>query len=339
MATMTDYISKDEMVQEEQIDILESYMQLQASFTLLDTYYEYATIYDFCKSAECEIPSIVQEAYDSISDAVTTFLDNVFEWFCGLVRGFNQNLAKSRISKLIAIIDTCPELDSKTIKLDKKYRIDANYMEYILMMMDDFALLLNKIEDGELKDSKSREYILEGLKDIEKYKSPTNELKNEIVELYKSKGKMTSKKLSEEELKMPLSELKAELLKINELNLPNTGSKILSRMKYKKNKTKKNAEFDKETHRAIQRAANSIARIYDAGLNDLGKTAEALFNEAKESSSLSSEKLRQKAEEINYAGKYNSKTRNNGRDQSKPLSSATSLNRQAIKVLTKTSSK
>lgn len=339
MITMTDYISKNEMVQEEQIDILESYMQLQASFTLLDTYYEYAAIYEFCKSAECQTPSIVQEAYDSFGDAVATFLDNVYEWFCGLVRGINQSLAKSRITKLIAIIDTCPALDSKTIKLDKKYRIDANYMEYILMIMDDFALLLNKIEDGDLKDPKSREYILEGLKDIEEYKSPTNELKNEIIAWYKSKGATTTRKLSEEELKMPLSELKAELLKINELNIPNTGSKILSRMKYKKSKTKKNTEFDKETHRAIQRAANSIARIYDVALTDLGKTAEALFNEARESSSLSSEKLKQKVEEIGYAGKYSSNSRNNGRDQSKPLSSATSLNRKAIKTLTKPSSK
>lgn len=340
MLSMTDYLIQEQTTEpDEYADesvVLEAFAAMQASYSYLEYMDRLLAINEFCISTDIECPSIIQEG--DFGNAVLSFFQNIWDWICGLVRsmvGYFNTISLSRIIKALKKTSK----SELTIKQHDEFFVTAFGMRMSLVLIDDFAEVLNLINKKRLDDSRDEiikllQQIIDGdIPSIKKAKEHSKSGKTitlkgcpydlEIPDEYFTIG--TKKKDDSDDKKEPTSTYPIEVLvrlinDINDLNIPKTGKKILKKLEYEKDDVKKNGSIDKEVQRLIRRAANNIAKLYDksfgmfcSGLRDVIAENEIKLDE-------------QDKAFLERTGK----SKRTGRDQSHPLGQSDTIIFRAI---------
>ena len=165
MLSMTDYLIQEQTTEpEEYADesvVLEAFAAMQASYSYLEYMDRLLAINEFCISTDIECPSIIQEG--DFGDAVLSFFQNIWDWICGLVRsmvGYFNTISLSRIIKALKKTSK----SELTIKQHDEFFVTAFGMRMSLVLIDDFAEVLNIINKKRLDDS--RDEIIKLLQQI-----------------------------------------------------------------------------------------------------------------------------------------------------------------------------
>ena len=274
---MTDFIMEQEMpsVEEEVFNesaLVSQFMGMQAAAAEMNCIYEYASIVTFCESNDIEIPEmLVQEGFKDTWNAILTGISNFFkkiaEWFKSLVKGTVATFSSAKLNEIIAKLETYSADEPLT---EKKIIHPAIIYVHIVGALEAYRdFVINPIAEG-TADSKAdpndkkraEEFIsnlqdymedLKTLKEASNWKSATGEIKTgfELKVLNKYSQDTNSANLNElvqqgtqKETAVTYGWLIDVLKTVNRLNIPNSGTKILSALNASETKfTKlKNAE-------------------------------------------------------------------------------------------------
>lgn len=283
MLSMTDYLIQEQTTEHEEYAdesvVLEAFAAMQASYSYLEYMDRLLAINEFCISSDIECPSIIQEG--DFGEAVLSFFQNIWDWICGLVRsmvGYFNTISLSRIIKALKKTDK----SNLIMKEHDEFLATAFGMKMSLVLIDDFAEVLNLINKKRLDDSRDEiikllQQIIDGdIPSIKKAKEHSKSGKTITLkgcpydlEIPKEFFGPETEKASSEDKKddkdpiYPVDDLINLISYINELNIPKTGKKILKKLEYEQDDVKKNGSIDKEVQRLIRRAANNIAKLYD----------------------------------------------------------------------------
>lgn len=343
MLSMTDYLIQEQTTEDELVDesvVLEAFAAMQASYSYLEYMDRLMAINEFCVSTDVECPSVIQEG--DFGEAVLSFFQNIWDWICGLVRsmvGYFNTISLSRIIKALKKTDK----QYLVIKENVEFLVTAMGMRMSLVLIDDFAEVLNIINKKGLDDHRDEvikllQQIIDGdIPSVKKAKEhsrsgETVKLKGcpydlEIPDEYFSV--MAGKKIEAEdkreinEATYPVEVLIMFINDINDIDIPKTGKKILKKLEYEKDDVKKNGSIDKEVQRLIRRAANNIAKLYDksfgmfcSGLRDV----------------ISENKIKLDEQDKAFLERTG-KSKRTGRDQSHPLGKGDTVLLRAIATL------
>ena len=283
MLSMTDYLIQEQTTEPDDFAdesvVLEAFAAMQASYSYLEYMDRLLAINEFCISTDIECPSIIQEG--DFGDAVLSFFQNIWDWICGLIRsmvGYFNTISLSRIIKALKKTSK----SELTIKQHDEFFVTAFGMRMSLVLIDDFAEVLNLINKKRLDDSRDEiikllQQIIDGdIPSIKKAKEHSKsgktvtlkgcpydlEIPDEFFGPETEKDSSEDKKDDKEPI-YPVENLINLISYINELNIPKTGKKILKKLEYEQDDVKKNGSIDKEVQRLIRRAANNIAKLYD----------------------------------------------------------------------------
>ena len=277
MKSMTDFIMEQEMpsVEEEVFNesaLVSQFMGMQAAAAEMNCIYEYASIVTFCESNDIEIPEmLVQEGFKDTWNAILTGISNFFkkiaDWFKSLVKGTVATFSSAKLNEIIAKLETYSADEPLT---EKKIIHPAIIYVHIVGALEAYReFVINPIAEG-TADSKAdpndkkraEEFIsnlqdymedLKTLKEASNWKSATGEIKTgfELKVLNKYSQDAASADLNElvkqstkTDTDVTYGWLIDVLKTVNRLNIPNSGTKILSALNASETKfTKlKNAE-------------------------------------------------------------------------------------------------
>lgn len=273
MKSMTDFIMEQEMpsVEEEVFNeaaLVSQFMGMQAAAAEMNCIYEYASIATFCESNDIEIPEmLVQEGFKDVMDKIWTGISNFFkkiaDWFKSLVKGTVATFSSAKLNEIIAKL--------KTYSLDTEVedtKIVAPLVIYlnILGAMEAFReLVIHPIAENTVDESsaagteeqqaqkRAKDFIdnLDGfIEDLKKVKESSN-WKNvdgafvdgfelPVISKYTPDTTDTSKALlkavKDKSTKIKYQQVVDTLEKVNRLDIPKTGTKLLSELHVDVNK-------------------------------------------------------------------------------------------------------
>lgn len=273
MKSMTDFIMEQEMpsVEEEVFNeaaLVSQFMGMQAAAAEMSCIYEYASIATFCESNDIEIPEmLVQEGFKDTMNKIWTGISNFFkkiaDWFKSLVKGTVSTFSASKLNEIIAKL--------KTYSLDTEVedtKIVAPLVIYlnILGAMEAFReLVIHPIVENTVDESnaagteeqqaqkRAKDFIdnLDGfIEDLKKIKESSN-WKNvdgafvngfelPVISKYTPDTTDPSKALLEtvkdKTAKIKYQQVVDTLEKVNRLDIPKTGTKLLSELHVDVNK-------------------------------------------------------------------------------------------------------
>ena len=263
MKSMTDFIMEQEMpsVEEEVFNesaLVSQFMGMQAAAAEMNCIYEYASIVTFCESNDIEIPEmLVQEGFKDVMNKIWTGISNFFkkiaDWFKSLVKGTVATFSASKLNEIIAKLKTYDL--SRPIE-DKKIVAPMVIYLYIVAALEGFRdFVIHPIAENTLDGTGS-----EDDKDNQAYaKFFINQLDGYIDDLKKLKETSNWKSIDgsfvdnfdlpalkeyliDEKTNIPLFDaIKSDstptyaalvdtLEKVNRLDIPKTGTKILSEL-------------------------------------------------------------------------------------------------------------
>ena len=261
MKSMTDFIMEQEMpsVEEEVFNesaLVSQFMGMQAAAAEMNCIYEYASIVTFCESNDIEIPEmLVQEGFkdtwNNILTAISNFFKKIAEWFKSLVKGTVATFSSAKLNEIIAKLETYSADEPLT---EKKIIHPAIIYVHIVGALEAYRdFVINPIADGAASDdvkdedenrandfiSKLQDYMedLKTLKEASNWKSATGEIKTgfELKVLNKYSQDAASADLNElvkqstkTDTDVTYGWLIDVLKTVNRLNIPNSGTKILS---------------------------------------------------------------------------------------------------------------
>lgn len=273
MKSMTDFIMEQEMpsVEEEVFSesaLVSQFMGMQAAAAEMSCIYEYASIATFCESNDIEIPEmLVQEGFKDVMDKIWTGISNFFkkiaDWFKSLVKGTVATFSASKLNEIIAKLKTYSlDTDVEDTKIVAPLVIYLN----ILGAMEAFReLVIHPIAENTVDESnaagtdeqqaqkKANDFIanLDGfIEDLKKIKESSN-WKNvdgafvdgfelPVISKYTPDTTDPSKALLEavkdKTTKIKYQQVVDTLEKVNRLDIPKTGTKLLSELHVDVNK-------------------------------------------------------------------------------------------------------
>ena len=273
MKSMTDFIMEQEMpsVEEEVFNesaLVSQFMGMQAAAAEMNCIYEYASIATFCESNDIEIPEmLVQEGFKDVMDKIWTGISNFFkkiaDWFKSLVKGTVSTFSASKLNEIIAKLKTYSlDTDVEDTKIVAPLVIYLN----ILGAMEAFReLVIHPIAENTVDESnaagtdeqqaqkKANDFIanLDGfIEDLKKIKESSN-WKNvdgafvdgfelPVISKYTPDTTDPSKALLEavkdKTAKIKYQQVVDTLEKVNRLDIPKTGTKLLSELHVDVNK-------------------------------------------------------------------------------------------------------
>lgn len=266
MKSMTDFIMEQEMpsVEEEVFNesaLVSQFMGMQAAAAEMNCIYEYASIVTFCESNDIEIPEmLVQEGFKDVMNKILTGISNFFkkiaDWFKSLVKGTVATFSNAKLNEIIAKLKT---YDLNTEVEDKKIIAPMVIYVYIVAALEGFREFVihpiaeNTVDGSGSKDDKDNQLAakvfidnLDGyIEDIKKLKETSNwksidgsfvnnfdlpvlkkylpididdTVKTTLFDLYKGGTK-------------PTYEVVVTVLeKVNRIDIPKTGTKLLSEL-------------------------------------------------------------------------------------------------------------
>lgn len=268
MKSMTDFIMEQEMpsVEEEVFNesaLVSQFMGMQAAAAEMNCIYEYASIATFCESNDIEIPEmLVQEGFKDVMNKIWTGISNFFkkiaDWFKSLVKGTVATFSASKLNEIIAKLKT---YDLKTKVEDKKIVAPLIIYQYIVAALEGFREFVihpiaeNTLDGSGSKDDKENQLLakvfidnLDGyIEDIKKLKETSNWksidgsfVKNfdlpvlkHFINITDDAGKITSTYLdgiAGGSVKITYQDVVDTLERVNRLDIPKTGTKLLSEL-------------------------------------------------------------------------------------------------------------
>lgn len=268
MKSMTDFIMEQEMpsVEEEVFNesaLVSQFMGMQAAAAEMNCIYEYASIVTFCESNDIEIPEmLVQEGFKDVMNKIWTGISNFFkkiaDWFKSLVKGTVATFSASKLNEIIAKLKT---YDLETKVEDKKIIAPLIIYQYIVAALEGFREFVihpiaeNTVDGSGSKDDKHNQIAakvfidkLDGyIEDIKKLKETSNwksidgsfvnnfdlPVLKHFINITDDTGKITSTILdgiAGGSVKVTYQDVVDTLEKVNRLDIPKTGTKILSEL-------------------------------------------------------------------------------------------------------------
>lgn len=274
MKSMTDFIMEQEMPSVEEAEVfsesalVSQFMGMQAAAAEMNCIYEYASIATFCESNDIEIPEmLVQEGFKDVMDKIWTGISNFFkkiaDWFKSLVKGTVSTFSASKLNEIIAKL--------KTYSLDNEVedtKIVAPLVIYlnILGAMEAFReLVIHPIAENTVDESnaagtdeqqaqkRAKDFIdnLDGfIEDLKKVKESSNwknvdgafvnDFELPVISKYTPDTTDPSKALlkaaKDKTAKIKYQQVVDTLEKVNRLDIPKTGTKLLSELHVDVNK-------------------------------------------------------------------------------------------------------
>ena len=258
MKTMSDFIMEQEISLNEvddDVEIMESFMQMTAIGAVAECYCEHAAIAEFAAAEDIEVFSeSVGDIAKKAIGSTKKFFATMWRWIKAIAQSILNFFTKSKIDKVIA----------KIWNEDMKGTVDINSkwlnVDEVLTFVSEFKDVVADAESGATV-SKS-----------------VNDLKTKIASWDKEQSKAKGTTVS-----ATLQECAEELDKINKSGIPDKGRKILKALDFDKKKVKngagEEAKYDKETVKAIKELSNDIAKVYDKYSSATIKLVEKVLNE------------------------------------------------------------
>lgn len=258
MKTMSDFIMEQEISLNEvddDVEIMESFMQMTAIGAVAECYCEHASIAEFADAEDIKVFS--ESVGDIAKKAVGStkkFFATMWRWIKAIAQAILNFFTKSKMDKLIAKIynedlDGVVNINSKWLNVDE-----------VLDFVADFKGIVATAESGA------------------KVSSDVAALKKKIDSWDKKQDKAKGSNET-----ATLKQCADELDKINRSGVPAKGRKILKELDFDKKKVKDgaaaDAKYDKETVKAIKELSNDIAKVYDKYSSATIKLVEKVLNE------------------------------------------------------------
>lgn len=265
MKTMSDFIMEQEITTSsanDEMEIMEGFMKVQAIGAVAECYCEHAAISDFATEAGL---SVFSESDDNIMkkawNATKEFFTKIWEWLKALVKSVINFFTKSSIDRLIVKLDEMKrngELKNSSVLTGIDItKIDA---DGVLKLVDEFS-------DAIKQDSEKATSTAESIKGF-----------TERAEAFLKKDNLKDTfKKNEDSDASYYDDVLATLKKFSANDVPSNGRKLLKKLDFNKSNYKKGGEGDdkdkvnKDLVKAIKKAANLVAKAYDTYVDNTVK--------------------------------------------------------------------
>lgn len=263
MKTMSDFIMEQEVSTssvDNDVEIMEGFMKVQAIGAVAECYCEHAAISDFATEAGL---TVFSESDDNIMkkawNATKEFFTKIWEWLKALVKSVINFFTKSSIDRLIVKLEEMKhngELKNSSVLTGIDItKIDA---EGILKLVDEFSDNIKK--SSETTDSAAMKGFIERAEAFLK--------KDNIKDTFKKNEDSDASYYVD-----VISTLKTFASK----DVPSNGRKLLKKLDFDKNNYKKGGTGDdkdkvnKDLVKDIKKAANLVAKAYDTYVDNTVK--------------------------------------------------------------------
>lgn len=265
MKTMSDFIMEQEISTssvDNDVEIMEGFMKVQAIGAVAECYCEHAAISDFATEAGL---TVFSESDDNIMkkawNATKEFFTKIWEWLKALVKSVINFFTKSSIDRLIVKLEEMKrngELKNSSVLTGIDItKIDA---DGILKLVDEFS-------DAIKQDSEKATSTAESIKGF-----------TERAEAFLKKDNLKDTfKKNEDSDASYYDDVLATLKKFSANDVPSNGRKLLKKLDFNKSNYKKGGEGDdkdkvnKDLVKAIKKAANLVAKAYDTYVDNTVK--------------------------------------------------------------------
>lgn len=262
MKTMSDFIMEQEISNtsvDNDMEIMEGFMKVQAIGAVAECYCEHAAISDFATEAGL---TVFSESDDNIMkkawNATKEFFSKIWEWLKALVKSVINFFTKSSLDRLIVKLEEMKKSgdfkDTTAMAGIDISKIDA---EGILKLVDDFSDNIKK--SSETTDSAAMKSFIE--------RAETFLKKDTVKENFKRDDAKTSS----------LDDIIMKLRAFASKDVPSNGRKLLKKLEFDKNNYKKGGTGDdkdkvnKDLVKEIKKAANLVAKAYDTYVDNTVK--------------------------------------------------------------------
>lgn len=262
MKTMSDFIMEQEISTssvDNDVEIMEGFMKVQAIGAVAECYCEHAAISDFATEAGL---TVFSESDDNIMkkawNATKEFFTKIWEWLKALVKSVINFFTKSSIDRLIVKLEEMKKSgdfkDATAITGIDIKKIDA---DAILKLVDDFSDNIKK--SSETTDSAAMKGFIDRAEAFLK--------KDTVKETFKKDDDKTSS----------LDDIIMTLRSFASKDVPSNGRKLLKKLDFDKNNYKKGGTGDdkdkvnKDLVKDIKKAANLVAKAYDTYVDNTVK--------------------------------------------------------------------
>lgn len=259
MKTMSDFIMEQEISNtsvDNDMEIMEGFMKVQAIGAVAECYCEHAAIADFAKEAGLNVFS---ESDDSLGkkmmDGVKTFFETMWRWVKALVKGVINIFTKSSLEKCIAELKAAQRDGKNTITdLDVRY-LDA---EKVLELVEKFGDTIQKgtALTSDTLESDFTKPAEEWLKGFKEHKKKDDWGAADSAYHYSDAKEVGGATQIERVITV--------LERLQKANIPSRGSKLLKKYEFKADNYKgSDNKVDKDLIKKIKKAANLLAKVYD----------------------------------------------------------------------------
>lgn len=271
MKTMSDFIMEQEVntaAVDNDLEIMEGFMKLQAIGAVAECYCEHAAISGFATEAGLNVFSesagdIVNKAWEGTKKFFTT----IWEWLKSVVNGIIRFFTKSSVDRLIVKLR---ELSDKG-KINTKAQGEEDvYLEVltgitpaaldvdgIFKLVNDFSEVIKKGSEGA-----TAEVIKGFISQAEDFLK-----KDTVKEKYKRDDTQSAL----------LDDVLDVLERMSKADIPSKGRKLLKKLDFDKSNYKKGGtgddkdKVDKDLVKSIKKAANLVAKAYDTYVDNTVK--------------------------------------------------------------------
>jgi hypothetical protein len=241
------------------VEIMEGFMKVQAIGAVAECYCEHAAISDFAAEAGL---TVFSESDDNIMkkawNATKEFFTKIWEWLKALVKSVINFFTKSSIDRLIVKLEEMKKSgdfkDATAMAGIDISKIDA---DGILNLVDEFSDNIKK--SSETTDSAAMKGFIDRAEAFLK--------KDTVKETFKKDDAKTS---SLDDIIMTLRQFASK-------DVPSNGRKLLKKLDFDKNNYKKGGTGDdkdkvnKDLVKDIKKAANLVAKAYDTYVDNTVK--------------------------------------------------------------------
>ena len=262
MKTMSDFIMEQEISTssvDNDVEIMEGFMKVQAIGAVAECYCEHAAISDFATEAGL---TVFSESDDNIMkkawNATKEFFTKIWEWLKALVKSVINFFTKSSIDRLIVKLEEMKKSgdfkDATAMAGIDISKIDA---DGILKLVDEFSDNIKK--SSETTDSAAMKGFIDRAEAFLK--------KDTVKETFKKDDAKTSS----------LDDILMKLRTFAKKDVPSNGRKLLKKLDFDKNNYKKGGTGDdkdkvnKDLVKDIKKAANLVAKAYDTYVDNTVK--------------------------------------------------------------------
>lgn len=269
MKTMSDFIMEQDVVTAAQteevtdVEIMESFMKMNAVAAVVDCYIEHAAIASF---AESENLNVFTESADDVKEKKDNVFKRmftaIFEWFKKLIGAIATFLGANKLDACIKKLEKMAEKNGKDggklINMDAEFESSVNYarVDVLLKAIQDFV-------DGFNATSPDKNITLAAIKSsVEK-----------IEKLNDNYGQGAGK--------VTWNDVLADLKRLKENNAFGKSKELMKKIDevIKKQRDNANANalaLDKEVSDALKSATKSIAKAYDKFTKNVAKLTSKL---------------------------------------------------------------